>query len=90
MIDLICQVMELASVKAYAKQVNSDIAVTLPKMPPGKAQTKSVASLRSSCNEKLREKVTRGNCRLVHPGTNPNGVGERDLFGGLRQIVRRL
>jgi hypothetical protein len=37
MIEPICQVMELASAKAYAKQINPDIVVTMPKMPPRKS-----------------------------------------------------
>jgi hypothetical protein len=36
-IEPICQVMELASAKAYAKQINPDIIVTMPKMPPRKS-----------------------------------------------------
>lgn len=37
MIGPICQVMELASAQAYAKHINRDIVVTMPKMPPRKS-----------------------------------------------------
>lgn len=37
MIEPICQVMELASAKAYAKHINPSIVVTMPKMPPRKS-----------------------------------------------------
>jgi hypothetical protein len=37
MIEPICQVMELASARAYANEINPNIVVTMPKMPPRKS-----------------------------------------------------